>query len=335
MAESTIAYEDQAQEQPGKPRRRRGVTVFLAFLLLPVLALGVLRLGGIDGNNLTVAALSLTPYAAGFGLLVTLVCLLLRRRSLTLIGLVASLSLGVLLLPRILPDGDPMPQGQHLRVLTANLMLGKADPQTLVNLVRDTRTEVLFLQELTPAALDALDAAGVDRLLPYRVVRPMGGASGSGILAKVPLRQIVLVENTVLENPAAVLDLSGPVDIEVVAVHIVPPVNSDTDRKTWQRELASLPNPDSDGRPRILAGDFNATLDHNALTSFMARGYDDGAEKAGEGMRPTWSSLSDFGPPVTIDHILVDRRIAVPNAAVYDLPGSDHNALFAEVALPD
>ncbi|MBM7771461.1 endonuclease/exonuclease/phosphatase family metal-dependent hydrolase [Actinokineospora baliensis] len=319
---------------PPRRRRRRGVTVFLTLLVLPLLAVCVLRLGGIDGNRPTVVTLALTPYVAGYGIVVTLLSLILRRKMLTTVALVLSLSLGVLLVPRVLPDGDALPQGQRVRVLTANLKLGRANTDVLMSLIRDARVDVLSLQELTPAALSALDDAGVERLLPYRAVQPVPGGAGGGILAKVPLRQISFAENMAFENVAAVVDLSGPVDIEVVAIHIEPPTPSDNARKRWQRELAALPGPDSYGRPRVLAGDFNATLDHRAFTAFLDRGYHDGAELAGEAMRPTWSSSSPPSPPVTIDHIVLDRRVGVASVAVYDLPGSDHNAVFAELALP-
>ncbi|MGQ0837135.1 endonuclease/exonuclease/phosphatase family protein [Actinokineospora sp.] len=336
MTEPTEAqdHEQWPEEVPPRRRRRRGVTVFLALLVLVLLGLTVLRLGGFDGNRFSVAALAVTPYIAGFGVVVALLALVLRRRLLALIALVLALSLGVLLVPRYLDDGEPAPDGQRVRVMSANLFLGRADAATVVRFVRDARVDVLVLQELTPKAVAALDAAGLADLLPYRVLRAEPGASGGGILARVPLRQIVLVQReSSFQQPGAVLDLSGPTDLEIVSVHTVPPVSSEYSRQQWQAELAALPSTDSSGRPRVLAGDFNATLDHRALNAVLDRGYFDGAELAGEGMRPTWSQYP-FGPPVTIDHILVDRRVGVPMAAVYDLPGSDHNAVLAELALP-
>jgi hypothetical protein len=39
-------------------------------------------------------------------------------------------------------------------------------------------------------------------------------------------------------------------------------------------------------------------------------------------------------PPVTIDHLLVDSRIEVLDAAVHDLPDSDHRAVLADVLVP-
>ncbi|WP_436493364.1 endonuclease/exonuclease/phosphatase family protein [Actinokineospora sp. HUAS TT18] len=329
----TLRFDEVMQEpEPPKPRRR-WVTAFVGLLVLFLLAAAVLRLGGIDRNRYTTAALALTPYLAGFGLVVTFLALALRRRLLAFTALLLAVALGFMLVPRYLADGESLPTGQRIRVMSANLLFGGADTATLLRLIRDARVDVLTLQELTPQALAKLDDGGLAGLLPHRVGQALPGASGSMIFAKVPLRQIVLVEGTLFAQPAAVVDLSGQTDVEIVSVHVCPPVENADDRARWISDLRGLPSPDSKGRPRILAGDFNATLDHQAFMEVLDRGYSDSAELTGEGMRPTWSQFP-YGPPVTIDHVLIDRRLGAAEVKVYDLPGSDHNAVLAEIAIP-
>ena len=73
-----------------------------------------------------------------------------------------------------------------------------------------------------------------------------------------------------------------------------------------------------DGPLRILAGDFNATLDHALLRRLLATGYVDAADRAGEGLVGTWGPYDgDRIPPVVIDHVLVDRRIGVRGVSVH------------------
>jgi hypothetical protein len=63
------------------------------------------------------------------------------------------------------------------------------------------------------------------------------------------------------------------------------------------------------------------------------RGYRD---VAGEGLEPTWPD-GDFDhplPPVTIDHVLADRRLGIVEYSVEDLPGTDHHPVHAVLALP-
>ncbi|OLR89766.1 endonuclease/exonuclease/phosphatase family protein [Actinokineospora bangkokensis] len=326
-------YWEEHQEPPRR-RRRRWVTVLVALLVLLLLGFVVLRLSGWDGNRFTVAAVALTPYAGAAGVVVVLFALLVGRRMWSFVALLLTASIGVVLTPRVLPDGQALPDGQHVRVMTANLRLGLADLPAFYRLVRDAKVDILTLQELTPAAIAALDREGIADLLPNRVLRLKPGGAGGGILAKVPLRQIVLNDQpTTFEMPAAVADLSGNQDIEVMSVHTVPPVGSESDRAQWQRELAALPSPDARTRPRVLAGDFNATLDHGSLTRLLDRGYTDAAEATGEALRPTWSQ-PPLGLPVGLDHVLYDRRIGAQMTAVYEIAGSDHNAVFTELVLP-
>jgi endonuclease/exonuclease/phosphatase (EEP) superfamily protein YafD len=216
--------------------------------------------------------------------------------------------------------------------MAANLYLGQADARTIVDLVRREQIDVLTLPELTPDAVSALDSAGLMEVLPYRVFDDRVGGDGSGIAANIPLRRVVPMPETVLSQPSAVLDLPGNDDIELTAVHIQPPLDND-DVNTWKTELANLPKANENDRLRILAGDFNATLDHAAFRDLVDRGYADAAEETGQGLDPTWSSLPT-GPPLTIDHIVTDARCAIASYMVYDLPGSDHNAIIAEVVLP-
>jgi endonuclease/exonuclease/phosphatase family metal-dependent hydrolase len=85
---------------------------------------------------------------------------------------------------------------------------------------------------------------------------------------------------------------------------------------------------------RILAGDFNATLDHPELRDVLERGYVDAADEAGAGLEPTWPSNSPFPPGVTIDHVLADERVAVRHHRTVRIPGSDHQAVRATLQLP-
>jgi endonuclease/exonuclease/phosphatase family metal-dependent hydrolase len=97
--------------------------------------------------------------------------------------------------------------------------------------------------------------------------------------------------------------------------------------------MAGLPAPRPDGPVRILAGDFNGTLDHGTFRRLLRAGYRDAAAARGAGLRRTWPSAA-FPPPVTIDHVLVDLRAAIVGYRVLDVPLSDHKAVFAELVLP-
>jgi len=101
----------------------------------------------------------------------------------------------------------------------------------------------------------------------------------------------------------------------------------------WRNELSVLPSPGD--TPVILAGDFNATLDHAQFRRLLRLGHVDAASRAGNGLVATWGPLP-YGRPalLAIDHVLVDPRCRVRATSVHRLPGSDHRILYAEVQLP-
>jgi endonuclease/exonuclease/phosphatase (EEP) superfamily protein YafD len=101
----------------------------------------------------------------------------------------------------------------------------------------------------------------------------------------------------------------------------------------WRDDLRSLPGAGR-GPVRILAGDFNATLDHAELRRLLDTGYEDAADEVGAGLRATWPRRWRFPHPVAIDHVLADRRCGVRAFSVHAIPGTDHRAVFAELVLP-
>ncbi len=219
-----------------------------------------------------------------------------------------------------------------LRVVTVNVLCGRADAEAVVALVRRTGADVLFLQELTGGVITRLDQAGLDDLMPQRITELRGSSLGSGIYSRFPLDEGQPLAPAHAAQPTAVLKLPGGVAVELGCVHPrapLPPSPAAVAR--WRQELSVLPPPAE--LPRLLAGDFNATLDHAPFRDVLRLGYADAAREVGTAWKPTWGRV---GRPavITIDHVLVDRRCAVLASSVHAVPGTDHRAVFAEVRLP-
>lgn len=319
-------------------RRRPGRRALLVVLVpgsaglaaFAVLRLVVSGLLGMDGNRYTTAALALTPYVVPVGATVAVLALAGRQLRLGAGCLALTVLLAVPLLPRVVPNAAPAADGPTLRVLAINLYFGEADAGAIVDLVAEHRVDVLNLLELDEAGQSALDRAGLTGLLPHRVFRPAGAAVGSGIASRYPLDELDLAGPSWFAQPGARVRLGRGAVVEVVAVHPIPPVTRADD---WRAELRSLPPASPAGPVRILAGDFNATLDHAELRRVLDSGYVDAAERTGEALVPTWPRRRT-APPVTLDHVLVDERAAVLGFSAHDVPGSDHRAVLAELRLP-
>jgi endonuclease/exonuclease/phosphatase family metal-dependent hydrolase len=303
--------------------------VVFAVLAVAFLELAALRLIGIDGNRLTAALLALTPYWTGGGLIFGSVALGLRHWWIGGIVLVVTVVLVVVQVPRAIASAQPPAHGSKLRVMSSNQYLGQADVKTVVQLVRDNKVDVLNLLELTPREVAEYQRAGLFDLLPYRVFKPQSAGAGSGIASRYPLTELSLMSSSYMEQPSARVQVGGT-SVEIVAVHPIPPTTSAPE---WKREMAELPRPSGNGPVRILAGDFNSTIDHATFRDLLNAGYTDAGINRGDGFTTTWPSRF-FPPPVTIDHVLVDSRVAVNTYRVLDVPNSDHRAVFAELTLP-
>jgi endonuclease/exonuclease/phosphatase (EEP) superfamily protein YafD len=266
--------------------------------------------------------------------------LLLRGRGACATAALAGAALTATVAPRAMRRRQPAAGGPVLRILTANLLVGRAATGPVVDLVRSTGADVLFLQELTNDAAARLRQAGLGDLLPSQMAEPAAeGPRGSAIYARHPLRAGLAVAPERLAQATARLDLPSGQSVQLVCVHLHPPKPAWSRYRSarWRGELSQLPAPASApaGSPLILAGDFNATVDHADFRALLRLGYVDAASQAGNGLVPTWGPAPRGRPGLlALDHVLLDPRCAVLATSAHQLPGSDHRAVYAEFALP-
>jgi endonuclease/exonuclease/phosphatase (EEP) superfamily protein YafD len=298
----------------------------------PVALWTLVRVFGLDGGFPLVALMAFTPYAAIAALLVAGIATALRNWAAAVVAGLATLCLAAAVLPRTIGDGTAEAAGHEtLSVLSANIYRGKADPEALVELVDRYDVDLLAIQELTPKFARWLRQAGLERRLPNAIREMRRGASGAGLYSRLPLRKAAGNQPFFFRMPRAVLRLPDGRQIRVVDVHPYPPGRGNVD--IWSEALESLPAA-GHGAPWVLAGDFNATLDVSLFRETVDRGYRDAADVTGEGLEPTWPNNRTLPPFITIDHVLADRRLGIVDYEVEDVPGSDHRAIWTELALP-
>jgi endonuclease/exonuclease/phosphatase family metal-dependent hydrolase len=257
-----------------------------------------------------------------------------RRRPAATAALVAA-ALAVLVRPRQLPRRQPPADGRVLRVLSANMFFGQGDAEVIVARVRETGADVLCLQELTADTVTRLKQAGLDELLPHTQLELRGSrpaSAGSGIYARFPLGEGPPVPPSMMAQPTALLELPDGEVVELICVHpCAPGVRRWGGPTRWRAELGALPPPGK--LPRVLAGDFNATLDHAAFRDVLRLGYADAAQQTGNALVPTWG-IPGRGALLPLDHVLVSPGCAVRAFTVHAVPRSDHCAVYAEIQLP-
>jgi endonuclease/exonuclease/phosphatase (EEP) superfamily protein YafD len=292
------------------------------------------RLLGLERGWPLVPLLAFTPWIAAVALIAAVVGAVLRHRLFTLACGACALVLAVLLAPRVIPNRAPDDAaGVRLRVLSINVASNPGTASSVRALITRYRPDVVSVLELPLAVVHAYEVAGIPELLPHQVLEPRDGFAGTGLYSRIPMRVTPRPVNTLFAISAASMAPAGAAPLEVFAVHARAPTSPSAARQ-WLTDLRALP-PTGEGGMRILAGDFNATLDHHELRRLIARGYHDAGEQAGIGLRMTWSEDSFLPPAVAIDHVLADRRIRVVSARTVPIGGSDHRGVLTELLLPD
>jgi endonuclease/exonuclease/phosphatase family metal-dependent hydrolase len=283
----------------------------------------------------SVVLLPFTPQVAAGAWVASLA---LRDRRARYVAALAAGALTTAVAPRAIPHRQAEVSGQIMRVLTANLLGGRAEAEPVVELVRQTKPDVLFVQELTLAATGRLHQDGLDEIMPHSVTdlgRPRG--RGNGIFSRYPLQECLPATTPVWAQPTANVTLPAGV-ARLVCVHLQSPRPPwyRPEMADWESELRALRSITVGGDPPlVMAGDFNATFDQAVFRELVRCGYADAAREAGNGLLPTWGPRPGGRRALlTIDHVLTDPRCAVLGTSVHPLPGTDHRGLLATIRLP-
>ncbi|HEU5127274.1 MAG TPA: endonuclease/exonuclease/phosphatase family protein [Glycomyces sp.] len=330
------------QPEPVRKRwyRNRVLRAFSWAATLAVCGYAAVRLFGLETGWAMVTTLAFVPYAAAAALVGAGVQAALRHwRAAITTGAVA-LALVAVLVPRAVADEQPAADGAELRVLSVNLYVGVANLEYVVELVDRYEPDLLSVQELSPGAYEQLVALGLEERMPHVIAEPAEQAVGTAVYSLHPLERLRELEpGGIFHQIAAEVRLPGGERARFLAVHNAAPATAER-IPSWEADLGALPAPDADV-PWILAGDFNATLDHRLMRELIGQGYTDAADATGRGLAATWRPIEGgyLGglvrpPAVTLDHVLVDERIAVRDFAVLDKRGSDHAPVVATIQLP-
>lgn len=317
--------------------------VLLAALVLPAVALTVLRLLGPD-QGLLVRLTSFAPLAVPLyagALLVAVPRWLRRRREREGAVLPVLLALAGLAL-----HGwwvAPLWTGQEttavkpvyrLEVMTTNLLQGRGDPARVMRTAAEHRVDVLVVQEITPPALRGMERLGLGEAYPHRAGRPAETPAGTMVFSTVPLSDARVVPMQFDTLAMTVETAHGP--LRLLAVHPRAPVGT---AWKWSSGLETLRETVAAEQFDVVVGDFNASADHAPFRRILEDGdLRDATEVANTGWMPTWPADGQVSlgplplpPLVAIDHVLIGDRLAAEEVTGVRVAGSDHRALVAHL----
>lgn len=256
------------------------------------------------------------PIVCGFA------CACASRRILAIV-VASSLAIvwGVSFIPRLLPLGGTADGDTGLSIVTQNLGEDSSTISTLIEGVIAPDPDVIVLQEITTGTLDDVDArlasAGYDNSDVEGTV---------GVWSRLELSGAIPLSLGLTWTRALRVDVQTPVGVvRLYALHAASArVTGREERDTMLSSLATLLAGDGSSRV-VVAGDFNATIDDEAMMALLD--YVEEPKSSGGGFGFTWPSAF---PATRPDHILI-RGLSVSENRVLSASGSDHRGIFVHL----
>ena len=218
-------------------------------------------------------------------------------------------------------------------VMTYNIGNGLAPAGPLVDMLRETRHDIVGLQEVTPVQADTLEQHLKD-IYPYRTLHGLG-IPGKGLLSRYPIVESALVD--LADNRPdlkATLNVHG-VDVVFIIAHPLPPRFQRTGfhfKPVTRAQCSRLGEIAVAGEPTIMVGDFNMTDRHEIYADYCSLGLIDAFQVAGQGAGPTIPARVarlPFVPFLRIDYIWHTPHLRALHAEVGPDAGSDHLPVVA------
>ena len=230
------------------------------------------------------------------------------------------------------PQADPA--GPGLVVMTQNLEEG--DGEEVVALVQRHDVDVLVLTDTPQDQIQSVVDARISDLLPFTT---LGNASGTVVWSRHPISSDALLSDGG-DSRVVALDVPGPAEVTLVAVHPTPPYQADGTlwRRDWDQVLARIRNAygDTVDGQVLVVGDFNATTDHGPVRSLLGMGLRDVSEQLNSGPSATWPANGKqdrFGitipPLLALDHVLTSPGLVPTALVLVEDAGSDHLGVIA------
>ncbi len=338
-----IETDEEAPDQAGqrsRPAKKAGhiVAILIAWpLLIGVAMVLYLRTQPVD-DPLMIAVVGLTPLV-GLPLIVAIVIAVFSR-SLTLraatAGVAAAFMMIISPVDAVIGCGASVSEasvaGETATVLTANVLVGGALPEEFIGTVTAVDPDIIVMQELRGDFLDPLRADERMSSYQWRTEDWPGTRRGTVVWSRWPMTAVEPTPNDVESTVKATIDTPFG-ELDVLGVHLTAPAVA-ANVEPWKQDLAGLSAQPTDGTA-LIAGDFNATEDHEPFRLLLQQGWSDAHDNKGCGLDATWPSGGLPTAVMRLDHILVTDQLTTHALEVLPAGGSDHHPVVAVVGPAD
>jgi endonuclease/exonuclease/phosphatase family metal-dependent hydrolase len=254
------------------------------------------------------------------------------------VALLAALVAFSWIAPLYLGSRSSVDGSAELVVMAQNLEYG--DARLIADRATQVRVDLLVVTDAPGPAL--LQLREMAQELPYTAGIREWGREGSVVLSRYPLTDVTRISDS---GDSRVVTVRTPQfgDVDLVALHPTPPYReagwtADYERITDYLRAHYAANAALHNRPVVIAGDFNATLDHAPIRRIRAMGFMDSADQLNLGIQPTWpapGSVQRFGIPVPplvqIDHVMTSPALVVTSFTTFHSGSTDHLGVLARL----
>ncbi|MGI9612087.1 MAG: endonuclease/exonuclease/phosphatase family protein [Acidimicrobiales bacterium] len=306
----------------------------LGWVLAAIVLTGLLLRWTRTSSQLLVSLIALSPLVVVplVGLAITTWRTWDRRLGLALVVLTSAYVASFVSFGSVVGCG-PTSADDEIAIYTHNVWWKRGEPDALARSIEASDADVLVLQEVTSAMVDAL---GEHPLLEgdyrYRANEPSDvDTTGLAVWSRYPIGDAAVevlgastpVLRTTIESP------SGP--FRLGAIHVTAPLDGAT-TDAWDDELDQLAGADPSS-PALLVGDFNATDDHEQFRAILEAGWTDAHGPKGCGYDATWPEERIWPTMFRLDHVLMSSHFEALAVDVGDGASSDHRPVIARVRL--
>lgn len=220
--------------------------------------------------------------------------------------------------------------GASFRLMTANLLHERCDPDDFNKALVEVGPDVLVTQELAPPCAEVVTAS-----FPNHRLRPSVDLTGRGIATRFDA-EFGEISMPGRPGTSALLDVDGTT-VTLAGVHLLNPITFPwwVAARSRRHQLAGLFHwlDSVDNGPVMVAGDFNASPAWPAYKLTAARLTDlvaSWAERERVGTEPTWGWRPGWPRLLRIDHVF-GSGVHATDVRVTPIAGTDHAAVIVDI----
>lgn len=225
---------------------------------------------------------------------------------------------------------EPETAESLLVIGTANLNFDTIDFNALISwLLSEDAPDVVFLQEFTDRAQQALETPEVARRYPHRLEAPQPDQFGLAVLSRHPLKDTQKIEPTSMQKTLqlrAMLTLARGKTVRISALHPMPPLNAVYAQVRDQALMEEARHLAQSGGLALMAGDFNTTPWSRSLFAT------DSQLRRASGIAGSWPNAFGGLSILPLDHVLASREWQLLGSNRGPDLGSDHRPVIVRLA---